>query len=457
MLKVLVIENDLEVATQLRVILDHYPAFDVHVEPELGPALELLWQDPDFELILCSYTDELKESLEKFSEVRASRSTIFLCPPGMDPEDRQSARVERTSDLEADMERSRRLYLVQFIDRSRFQIEIPAAIEFFIASRTYEPLGLLDLDYVRLSHGLLSTIAPVDFAIHRRSMDGRYSEVDSAVLLVSGSEPSTVYYVNRRECPQLLSKILADLDVKLTGAKSSEVPAREVGVDTLDLVQDLVFKIGFTPEVQEVAKKAASLVVKIVGTDPQLSQILDRLNLNQGRYLASHSLMLAEIACAMCYQIGWVSSGTYLKLSLAALMHDIALHDNALARVRDIKDPRVITHWTPVQLEEVRQHPIRAAHWASQFTDIPQEVDSIVVQHHENADGTGFPRGLFHNHISPLSSLFIIAHDLLDGFLAQGTGPGADLISFLDETEERYSKGTFRKIVRALKTNTHYK
>ena len=82
-------------------------------------------------------------------------------------------------------------------------------------------------------------------------------------------------------------------------------------------------------------------------------------------------------------------------------------------------------------------------------------MDTIVLQHHELPDGSGFPRGLYHHQISPLACVFIVAQDLLDFYLANAASahPKADVFqAFLAERETRYSSGTFKKILDSLKT-----
>ena len=44
---------------------------------------------------------------------------------------------------------------------------------------------------------------------------------------------------------------------------------------------------------------------------------------------------------------------------------------------------------------------------------MPADIDIIILNHHENAEGTGFPRSLSPNRTFPLSIVFIVAHDFV--------------------------------------------
>jgi hypothetical protein len=70
------------------------------------------------------------------------------------------------------------------------------------------------------------------------------------------------------------------------------------------------------------------------------------------------------------------------------------------------------------------------------------------LEHHERPDGTGFPRGLFHHQIAPLSALFIIAHDLLGYFLQKGKDTNME--EFIDTRAGLYTQGMFKKIFKAI-------
>ena len=97
----------------------------------------------------------------------------------------------------------------------------------------------------------------------------------------------------------------------------------------------------------------------------------------------------------------------------------------------------------------IKEHPKNASDIVSMFSDIPPDVDMIVMNHHERPDGKGFPLNLNHTRISPISSLFIVAHELVD-FIYENEGK--DKISdFLKKNEDQYSQGYFKKVFQVLK------
>src|SRR6185437_16447632 len=100
------------------------------------------------------------------------------------------------------------------------------------------------------------------------------------------------------------------------------------------------------------------------------------------------------------------------------------------------------------EIAEFKAHPAKAAEIARQFQEVPPDVDVIVTQHHERPDGAGFPRGIGYAYIAPLAMVFIVAHDMTQHFLNNGSKMDRD--GFLAEAREKYTSSQFRKVLEAI-------
>jgi hypothetical protein len=262
------------------------------------------------------------------------------------------------------------------------------------------------------------------------------------------------FYARKTDLESLVEERTERLDRLIDEPDAPPERLRSAASDTLEVVQNIVSELGITPEVESLAKRTVSLVLKAVGNTPSLADILSRFRKLEGTYIASHSTMLAEISCAIAHRVGWSSAPTFMKLTVASILHDLTLTDQRLAKGRSIEEVSKSEIFTPADLQAFKLHPTKAAEYARKFHQIPPDVDTILVQHHERPDGTGFPRGLYHQRISPLSCLFIIAHDLLDAFLAAPEGEPIErqLDTFLGDRRDAYDAGTFRKLRDSLAT-----
>ena len=71
-----------------------------------------------------------------------------------------------------------------------------------------------------------------------------------------------------------------------------------------------------------------------------------------------------------------------------------------------------------------------------------------MEQHHEHAKGTEFPAGLRAPAITPLSSLFILAHDMVDYYIEHNGK--VDVEEFLCGDFDKYNAGNFKKVMKAI-------
>jgi HD-GYP domain-containing protein (c-di-GMP phosphodiesterase class II) len=321
----------------------------------------------------------------------------------------------------------------------------------------FEPTATPDAGFLKVRTNGLELQQPLRADIFIRLGKNRYArrfrredEFDMADLNDSlRSKGVTAFYIHKEDVALLVQAQSARLDQAFASVEASPAQARVAAEGAMVVVQDVVAKLGFTRDVQKLARKAAELTLKAMGASPNFGDVLDRIKRHEGRYITSHSLMLAEIACAVAHRMGIGSSQVFIKLAMAAVLHDLMIEDDVLARVRSVQE--IID---PTAARKYKLHPVKAAEYASQFTEIPSEVDTILLEHHEKPDGTGFPRGLFHNQMNQLTCVFIVAHDLLDFFLDQvpSNDRGAMIPAFVNQRRPALAAetGTFQKILDAL-------
>jgi HD-GYP domain-containing protein (c-di-GMP phosphodiesterase class II) len=312
-------------------------------------------------------------------------------------------------------------------------------------------------EYCRISTSLLVRVVPL-----RGDIFIRLSSVKFVKLFKTGAQFTnedlekflmrrkiSFLYIKKSESQEFVQKFHSDL----SSLVESAVPGNSELLDTVtevhELVQDLSSRLGFNEEVRSLAKLNVKLAVKAIGSSPKLSKALSQSKLTTKNYISSHSLLIANIACSIAAQMKWPSDTTFQKLVTAALFHDFLIQDPEHAKIGTKKDLEAFKATvTPEQYNLVKTHPIQCAAVIETLTEIPADVGTIVSQHHERPDGEGFPKGLRGQQISPLSSVFIVAQDILDHItLCKGN---FDLFNFLQATKPIYQNGTFLKIWKTL-------
>jgi len=104
------------------------------------------------------------------------------------------------------------------------------------------------------------------------------------------------------------------------------------------------------------------------------------------RYTAGHQVRVADLACIIARQMG-VTESRIPIIRIAALIHDVG---KVCVPTEILNKPAPLS---PIEFEIVKQHP-KAAYDVLSKIEFPWAIADIVLQHHERADGSGYPSGL---------------------------------------------------------------
>lgn len=264
-------------------------------------------------------------------------------------------------------------------------------------------------------------------------------------------------YIKRSELDRYLLNLVKEVtSMQLVKGPKQIEEAFEVSTRALSLIRDISKQVGFSESIQDLTKASATLVAKTIKSEPKLSAIFEKLRSeDKSAYIVDHSVILANVACGIAGLLGWASESTFYKLTLAGFLHDITIKDYELATVNDLDDVLrigVIEKFSMLQMDEYSKHPITAAEILSQFSNVPQDVDHIIRQHHERPDGTGFPEGMTYKEISPISAVFIFSEHLVN-FMIEPQSNG-NIETFCALNANYYSVGFFEEVLNAVKKAT---
>jgi response regulator RpfG family c-di-GMP phosphodiesterase len=437
-MNILLIEDQAQLSNVLRAILVQKFKGSPVIAPSLQRGIEIIESKEEIvELVICDYHGQSLTLLKSLlSLVKDLPCIVFAASP-----EKTLAQIKDQS-----------WRLLEVVSRADPSKDLLKAIAHLEEKEAFKAVGTPDSDFIAIKSHRLAPTHSLGADIYIRLAPDKYLkllrrdehfEADDLERYIT-QKKITTFYVHSQQLTGVLQQKGEKLDQLINQKPEVDPEVARVAMDeSCEVIHDVVHRMGFTEQMQEVARKTVALAMQVMGTNPKLNDILKRLKQNEGKYLTSHSMMLGEVACAVAAQVGWKSAPTFLKLTLAALMHDLPLTDNKLARCESLAQA------PPEQAQEMKLHPVRAAEYARQFKEMPPDVDTIIVQHHEQPDGSGFPRGLFHQHIAPLSIIFLIAEDFLHYYLDD---PNGSLKTFLALRKKRYCVGSFQKIFTSLET-----
>jgi HD-GYP domain-containing protein (c-di-GMP phosphodiesterase class II) len=351
---------------------------------------------------------------------------------------------------------------IEFLPLDRVASDLVQTVQKMEVTGRIPMLNNAGSSYVQVRLDFLPSMGPLEAIVYAQSIDGRFIPIFNKGEAVTQSdvekhrkdERFAHYYFKRDEMAPVLNQQNANIDAAMKEHPIDPVKAEAVLSNAQNVVRDVVRTMGFTPEAQKVAVNSVSAAIRMMGSKPKLAGILTELKSKEGQYLTLHSLMLGKVCCALAYQIGWSSNTTYFKLSLAAFLHDLSLDDDRLAKVTSLDQATKSEDFSADEIKEVRFHSIKGSEYARGLSEVPSDVELIVAHHHEQPDGTGFPRGMNAKLFTPLSALFLIAQDLMDYTEQFQKKHDISLDSFCEAREMKYSQGVFKKIIQALKTHS---
>jgi HD-GYP domain-containing protein (c-di-GMP phosphodiesterase class II) len=157
---------------------------------------------------------------------------------------------------------------------------------------------------------------------------------------------------------------------------------------------------------------AASEVIEVTRVAPELAGLIDAIS-SVGETFARHSLGVSTFSVALAQSMGWRSQTTLKSLALSGFLHDLGFKELPAG----LWSKRRID-MTPDEVALYESHPERGRKILQGLKAVPGQVVSIVLEHHESPNGSGFPRGLRFDRILPLSRLValadLLAHEIWD-------------------------------------------
>ncbi|MBI5523848.1 MAG: HD domain-containing protein [Desulfarculus sp.] len=138
-------------------------------------------------------------------------------------------------------------------------------------------------------------------------------------------------------------------------------------------------------------------IIEQIWRDDGARQGLLKVMTSDGR-LAKHCLNVCLLGVGLARGLGWPSQRAE-NLGVALFFHDLGLAGQD-SESRDCS-PELPDDAHPA----LRQHPKLSRDFLGQVPDLAPEVLDTVLNHHENLDGSGYPRGLDGQGLSPASRL----------------------------------------------------
>ncbi len=167
-----------------------------------------------------------------------------------------------------------------------------------------------------------------------------------------------------------------------------------ISVFAEDVTEQTLYKIAL----EESNKKLRNMFYQSIQAISKLCELKDP-------YTAGRQKRVQELSVAIAVEMG-LSSEDIDNLSLGSLVHDIGkifIADGILATTEILSNE---------DKQILREHPKKAYDFISEI-DLPKVIPTMILQHHERIDGSGYPLGLKSDEII-LEARIIAVADLVE-------------------------------------------
>ncbi|WP_413577516.1 HD-GYP domain-containing protein [Bdellovibrio sp. HCB290] len=225
-----------------------------------------------------------------------------------------------------------------------------------------------------------------------------------AELYVRGSDYDTVIQFNLALARTAVSKAQVPTNLKLnliTGLADSAIN---------DLVERKIVLGSY-----ERVKQLSGFIKDTVSQVSEVDKLLDLLS-KLPKDSASHGMATAAVSLLICEKLEIQSKPTLEKVALGALLHDIGMKEIPEAILKKPRADRTIEETTHYE-----SHTMRGVEMLQELREIPSDVLAIILEHHENALGMGYPRRIRDIKMNPLARIVAVANYFME-LLHDSTG-----------------------------------
>lgn len=164
--------------------------------------------------------------------------------------------------------------------------------------------------------------------------------------------------------------------------------------------------------------------------------------------IINHSIRVGLLSTYLGYQLGFVNPIGLEYLAAAAVLHDIG--KTKIAELESTLDEE-----SEEEKAILRNHPILSVEMLDQAGFVPDEIKRIILEHHEEREGGGYPNGIRGPKMLGLSKVFSIAN-AFDNLMCDETGDrktrSAHVVKKMESMTDRFDLVLLPKALKLLKS-----
>jgi two-component system, chemotaxis family, chemotaxis protein CheY len=443
-MKFLIVDDDDDLRDIMSMVISSNYDINIYQAFDGENAIEVMNSDGPFDLVLCDYNMPRKNGAEVYLELRKlNQQTPFILISTEFERFKKQVGQEKYCD---------------WIDKPFKETDITNKIEALMGTKGLPPQKQ---SYLPIRIETLEQLEMAGVPLYLKLNQSQYIKVLKETSVFDKSE--MIRFQNKKvshlqielvDMKTFISNFRKNVFSKIDWKNVDCTDALKAVEADWDILLNATRGLGWSESLTVLAKENIARTITLIGQNPQLKKHLEKFNLSRSKsFNTPHCYALTLLTSSILKELNWDSPSTIQKMTFACLLHDMDLNDLMFSNMLElITSKKIQTEISQQSNYLIFNHMSTAAEFMQRWSSCPPDVDTLILQHHERFDGTGFPNKLTFLNIFPLAGVFIMAEDLIYGYFNH---PEKNMREILKENENLYSRGDFKKVYLAVEKVIH--
>jgi hypothetical protein len=253
-------------------------------------------------------------------------------------------------------------------------------------------------------------------------------------------------FINQADCKRVLDEVQKSLSSKsFYDPKTTDEKRVETVDHSFEIIKTFVKQLGIDKQSVEVLTSINQKTITLLNESPSIFTFIKRFKKNCSEEFMQ-CVLTSYLTSRVIDKFPWASIQVKEKASLASLLCDITLNKEDFEQLKDYELEEV-----PLNAR-ILNHPSDVSNLLLEKRDIiPTETITIIEQHHERPDGSGFPLKIESNRFNQLSCIFIVCQKFI-AHLFDAEFDYEQRATILLKIQKKYHSKPFEKAMSALVT-----
>lgn len=325
------------------------------------------------------------------------------------------------------------------------------------SKKAFQTKNGIDLFPIKIRRYLRQAKASTD--IYIRIGSGKYikliragEEIDREKIIEYAQKGEKFLYQAKDDYEKAVEASIANIIRKFGSKDLTKADHLGLQLGTIKQVQDVIRNLGISESVIKATDEVVGSVEQVLKDSKNLKGLVKKLLSLKSSFFTRTSIMNYLLG-AVCQSVSWTSHQTFKKLIYASIYCDFGFEpdEDQLATILSFDNER-IEKLSSYEKKKIKNHPRLSAAVLEKSAKFLTDEVSLILQHHEKPDGSGFPQGLTYKNTPLLSCMFILIYDFTTLLVASCIkAEELDPARIFKQLPEAYQKGNYKKPYDALK------